>query len=403
FIAVADDATAASWNPAGLTQLMQPEVSFAFSHFSRRDDFSSRSYPEVSGMQKTLVKDLNYFSIAFPFEFLERNMIVSLNYQRLYEFDRDIRTDLTERSTDPPLQYDQKVDFRQKGKLSALSPAFAVEVTPDFALGVTCNIWTDNLFWSNGWESDLVIKGATFRDGRLSSTVKSTDRDRYYGFSGFNMHIGFLWHINSFLTVGGVVKTPFTADMEHEREVVTVSRMIGGLPATGSMRIDEDVELEMPLSYGLGVAMRFTDRLTVSCDIYRTAWSHFRLEDGSGNRLNPLTGKPSHESPTRATHQVRLGAEYLFILPKTIIPLRCGLFYDPEPSEKSPEDFWGFLHHLVLPAVVLGFELVAVMTRMTRSTMLDELNKDYVQTHRAQGLPESQIITRYILKNALLP
>jgi len=67
------------------------------------------------------------------------------------------------------------------------------------------------------------------------------------------------------------------------------------------------------------------------------------------------------------------------------------------------EDFLGFLHHLVLPAVVLGFELVAVMTRMTRSTMLDELNKDYVQTHRSQGLPERQIIARYVLKNALIP
>jgi len=67
------------------------------------------------------------------------------------------------------------------------------------------------------------------------------------------------------------------------------------------------------------------------------------------------------------------------------------------------EDFFDFLHHLFLPAVVLGFELVAVLTRMTRSTMLDELNKDYVQTHRAQGLPERQIITRYVLKNALMP
>jgi peptide/nickel transport system permease protein len=67
------------------------------------------------------------------------------------------------------------------------------------------------------------------------------------------------------------------------------------------------------------------------------------------------------------------------------------------------EDFLSFLHHLCLPAVTLGFEMVAVMTRMTRSTMLEELNKDYVQTHRAQGLPESQIIMQYTLKNAMIP
>lgn len=67
------------------------------------------------------------------------------------------------------------------------------------------------------------------------------------------------------------------------------------------------------------------------------------------------------------------------------------------------EDFLDFLHHLILPAVTLGFEMVAVMTRMTRSAMLDELNKDYVQTHRAQGLPEREIIARYTLKNAMIP
>jgi peptide/nickel transport system permease protein len=72
--------------------------------------------------------------------------------------------------------------------------------------------------------------------------------------------------------------------------------------------------------------------------------------------------------------------------------------YTP-PTENFPD----FLHHLVLPAVTLGFEMVAVMTRMTRSTMLEELNKDYVQTHRAQGLPEAQIITQYTLKNAMIP
>ncbi|MBW1709200.1 MAG: ABC transporter permease [Deltaproteobacteria bacterium] len=67
------------------------------------------------------------------------------------------------------------------------------------------------------------------------------------------------------------------------------------------------------------------------------------------------------------------------------------------------ENFWSFLHHLFLPAFTLGLEMVAVQTRMTRSTMLDELNKDYVQTHQAQGLPERTIIARYTLKNAMIP
>lgn len=63
----------------------------------------------------------------------------------------------------------------------------------------------------------------------------------------------------------------------------------------------------------------------------------------------------------------------------------------------------GFLHHLFLPAFTLGFEMTGILTRMTRSTMLEELNKDYVQTHRSQGLSETQIVARFTLKNAMLP
>lgn len=341
FIAVADDATAASWNPAGLTQLRKPEFSFALSYFRRREDYSSERHPEAEGMQRTLSKDLNYFSIAYPFKLLNRNMIVSLNYQRLFEFYRNIKTDFVSYSNNPAVRFEQKMDFRQQGKLSTISPAYAIQVTPYFSLGFTFNIWTDNLFWSNGWESDTIITGAIARPGRAATTFRSKDRDRYYGFSGFNMHIGFLWDINRYITIGGVVKTPFTGELQHERSVTTrIKSPNGGYTTT--MRIDEDVDLEMPLSYGLGLAVRFTDTFTVSLDVFRTEWSHFILEDGQGRRMSALTGKPSQEAHIRPTHQVRLGAEYLIILQKTIIPLRFGLFYDPEPSEKHPEDFWGF-------------------------------------------------------------
>ena len=69
------------------------------------------------------------------------------------------------------------------------------------------------------------------------------------------------------------------------------------------------------------------------------------------------------------------------------------------PSQSFP----GFLHHLFLPAFAMGIEMTGVLTRMTRSTMLEELNKDYVQAHRSQGLSEPEIVGIYTLKNALIP
>jgi ABC-type dipeptide/oligopeptide/nickel transport system permease component len=61
------------------------------------------------------------------------------------------------------------------------------------------------------------------------------------------------------------------------------------------------------------------------------------------------------------------------------------------------------LKHLVLPAVAIGFRQAAITTRLTRSSMLDEVQKEYVDTARALGLPEHKVIYKYTLRNAMVP
>lgn len=57
----------------------------------------------------------------------------------------------------------------------------------------------------------------------------------------------------------------------------------------------------------------------------------------------------------------------------------------------------------ILPVVAVGLGPVAGLTRMTRSSMLDAINQDYVRTARAKGLAEFTVIRRHVLKNALIP
>lgn len=66
------------------------------------------------------------------------------------------------------------------------------------------------------------------------------------------------------------------------------------------------------------------------------------------------------------------------------------------------DDPIGNLHHLVLPAVILGTGLAAVIMRQTRSSMLDSLATDYVRTARAKGLRPGAIIGRHALRNSLI-
>jgi len=58
---------------------------------------------------------------------------------------------------------------------------------------------------------------------------------------------------------------------------------------------------------------------------------------------------------------------------------------------------------MVLPAVTLGAALAAILTRMVRSAMLEELSSDYVRTARAKGVSEKWVFYRHALKNALIP
>jgi len=61
------------------------------------------------------------------------------------------------------------------------------------------------------------------------------------------------------------------------------------------------------------------------------------------------------------------------------------------------------LEYLILPAITMGAALAAILTRMVRSSVIEELNEDYVRTARAKGLSERQVIYKHVLKNGLIP
>lgn len=63
----------------------------------------------------------------------------------------------------------------------------------------------------------------------------------------------------------------------------------------------------------------------------------------------------------------------------------------------------GGISHLVLPAITLGAALAAILTRMVRTSVMEELSSDYVRTARAKGLSESAVLFRHAFRNALIP
>ena len=126
FIAVADDATAASWNPGGLIQLDKPEVSIVGAGFIRNEDLDFGTNPEANGTNSVSKARINYLSASYPFPLGRFNMVISANYQNLFDLTRNWDFSLNQSSN--RLTVMQDVDYDQDGTLSAWGLAYCIKI-----------------------------------------------------------------------------------------------------------------------------------------------------------------------------------------------------------------------------------------------------------------------------------
>jgi len=169
--------------------------------------------------------------------------------------------------------------------------------------------------------------------GLFTTHGYSYHNEKNKNFEGFNFNVGFLWRLNRVITIGGVFKSPLKGDFDretYEQEKVVSSRL--GVTNNSQRWTENSFEMEFPMSYGLGISFRLSDTLTIAFDVYRTQWSDFWLKQKHGTDSSPITATSRQDTNVH---------EYLFILEKTIIPLRLGVFSDPQPSGKHADDFLG--------------------------------------------------------------
>jgi long-subunit fatty acid transport protein len=359
FIAVADDATAASWNPGGLTQLERPEFSAVYSWKWFRESFPDTFNVSTPGPYELNLDEINYLSFVYPIPWTlaGRNFVVSLNYQRKYNFDRkiDFRARVLGQDSSPVLRllsfsgYD--IRYEQEGDLSAISPAFGFEIFDWLSAGVALNIWDSSLVPGNGWETKTLRRGvfnnfmSFTRGGSMSSLGIGTANtfEEYDDVEGINYTFGLLYKPTERLSVGAVYHTAYHTDVDYKR----LLRM--GNPS-GVQFYHSNLRIEWPSALGVGLAYRFpNDKLTLSLDVTRRNWDSFVEIDsrqGMNDRTSPITGMPKWQSQHDPTYTVRLGGEYVFVdaskpSQKLLPSLRAGVYYDPAPASGRKNAWWG--------------------------------------------------------------
>jgi long-subunit fatty acid transport protein len=341
FIAVADDATAASWNPSALMQLRKPEVALVLSNTQLKESamFEVTNDSTSNSGNNT---DVNYFAISAPCsaETCGLNMVFSLNYQRLYDLSRDWNFSITDDNSATVQHYNQS------GALYAIGLAYAVQVNESLNLGITLNYWR-NVFGQNGFtrKNNAIEVDIAPGDFFANSDITVTS-----DFEGINYNIGGLWTAyqegESKLTVGFVYKSSFDADVSNMTDFFSQSgnESRPDRVNTLDLQFETPTTLTMPSSYGLGVAYQFSDALTTSIDFYRTNWNEFIQEDEFGVRSSPISGNQNAADIQDST-QIKVGLEYRIINQSIgsnyIIPLRAGFFVDPVIEDGSNADGYG--------------------------------------------------------------
>jgi long-subunit fatty acid transport protein len=369
FVAIADDATAASWNPAGLVQLERPELSLVGEALWTKDRFQSWREPEFDGAHTFNEQSVNFMSFVYPIQrpLWGRNIVLSLSYQRRYDFRRRFSGSLNTVQGAPGglvLQQNAFLDFDQDGSLGTMTPAIAFELTNTLSLGVAVNFWRDTWFDDGGWEQTTRVNGR-FNAGPSVSFSRGYSRERYEDFRGEHVTLGALWRANDRWTIGLRYESKLHGKADYravDREIRIVPNPLR--PITVNARhVREQREVNFPDAWTLGVSYRRNDRLTLAMDISRTDWDDLSVKTDEGVRRSLIDGADLGDPFTRTnfdpTWAVRLGGEYVFI-PKQrgetldmLWSLRGGLFFEQEPAsgrstrspfrpgDGDPDDFYG--------------------------------------------------------------
>ncbi|MBN2369451.1 MAG: hypothetical protein JXO72_03090 [Vicinamibacteria bacterium] len=354
FIAVVDDGTAASFNPAGLAQLRRSEIALvSFATWSAAK--LARPDAPVTEVEKARENVPEFIGLALPLEAGARRLTLQLSYQRSVDlFGRGDATvvlpnDSWEASGPEsrliPVSPLVRVDSNQSGAFHTFSLAAGLELTDAVSVGGSINSWIGE------WQaSGMQVLSLRSLDASASGDVYNARAffDQDQSLRGMNANLGILLRYPA-VSIGGVMRLPFAGSYKLEETIVEWSS--ARMESTDNRDVWMNSRLRWPRSGGVGIAIRPFRGLTVAADYSYAEWARAVIEDVPGDAFLPMslgfTGgdsearpyinrnffdlSPASETLTKNAGQFRFGAEFLLSFPRFVVPLRCGAFQERSP------------------------------------------------------------------------
>lgn len=356
FTAIADDATANTWNPAGLAQLERSEVALSLSWSGQRVDTLDGS--GASGGELAL----DHFSFAYPFHAFGTQQTISVSWQRKWDLDRSWRDTIgwADGSSQVVRADLLHTESTQTGDLSAWSLSWGAEPFLGVAIGGSVNFWHNGLTSASSFEVEqrqtaigpfwldiapitietpagvTVIDPSAILAGQNASYALI--RQRFEVERGISLDLGVMWRVTPSIQVAFVYKPAYDLRLngayEMQRAIVRVDALANGPGINIQEPVwqlrERDLTLRFPPSASFGAAWRIDDLKTLALDIHWTRWRLFRVQErerevSAINELIDANSVPDGWS-------VRLGYEHILIHPRLVSAWRFGLLYERLPG-----------------------------------------------------------------------
>ena len=332
FVAIADDATANTWNPAGMTQLERPEASFTLGYSQRRtrSDSTSDSRDDAG---------VDHLSLVLPFH-RGCQQTIGLAWQRQFDFTKGIAFSSVE--GDPMFTETRSYAIDQEGSFATLGLSYAIEPLSGLSFGATLFDWDDDHTFGSTYEKRYrSMTSAVFDlgNGPEQRITTTSDTDTEVSVSrGLSTVLGVWWQASPRLTLGLSIKPRY--DLHLRSQIQTTNQVVDeDLTTTPTTVIitppaitsaTEDSVLTYPTSATLGSAIRFGDLTTLSLDATWTKWDQFS-SSSDGTTRSPLASaiQPSDYSDGLTA---RVGFERIIPFERFMVVPRVGALYEETPG-----------------------------------------------------------------------
>lgn len=327
FTALADDASAASFNPAGLALLLRPEATLVLGGRRRAEEHSAFDQVEEGELEiysASRASDgnlaANFAAFTLPFAVGRRNLTAQISYHRAIEFDWQGSRDLSETERGAEVaDLHQSID--QSGAVDTFSLAAAIQATERLSLGLTVSRW------QGSWRFATLTRETERADRRSDELRFAQEND----WEGWNATLGALLRYR-YVNLGVALRSGFDGDYRVDSSLAT--DFATPYPASSSF----EGTLEWPASWTLGVALKPLQTWIVTADYAEFDWDDFRIVGLPEGPVNFLDLLPVATSRTRSTTELRFGSEVTLFRGSDLWTLRAGHWRAPRALRLAADD-----------------------------------------------------------------